>query len=90
MAYPYLTDVLRALGLDVPLPIPTFGLMVATAFLTGSWLAATRVREPGQPIVQTKVQLTDLRSPALTPRRLAADNTASTEAVAMLACRPAP
>ena len=38
MAFPYLTDVLRAIGIDIPLPIPTFGLMVATAFLVGQWL----------------------------------------------------
>jgi phosphatidylglycerol:prolipoprotein diacylglycerol transferase len=38
MAFPYLTDVLRAVGVDIPLPIPTFGLMVATAFFVGQWL----------------------------------------------------
>ena len=51
MAYPYLTDVLRAFGLDVTLPIPTFGLMVATAFLVGSWIAGLECRRlmPGLP-----------------------------------------
>jgi phosphatidylglycerol:prolipoprotein diacylglycerol transferase len=38
MAFPYLSDVLRAVGVDIPLPIPTFGLMVATAFFVGQWL----------------------------------------------------
>ncbi len=34
MAYPYLGDLLKALtGLDLPLPLPTFGLMVAVALL---------------------------------------------------------
>ena len=44
MAYPYLTDVFRALGVDIPLPIPTFGLLVASAFLTGNWLAGVEGR----------------------------------------------
>ena len=39
MAFPYLTDVLHAIGLDIPLPIPTFGLLVGIAFFTGKWLA---------------------------------------------------
>ena len=44
MAYPYLTDLLHALGINVSLPIPTFGLMVATAFLVGSWIATLETR----------------------------------------------
>jgi phosphatidylglycerol:prolipoprotein diacylglycerol transferase len=39
MAFPYLTDVLRAVGIDMPLPIPLFGLFVGIAFLTGQWIA---------------------------------------------------
>ena len=39
MAFPYLTDVLHSLGLNIPLPIPTFGLLVGIAFFTGKWLA---------------------------------------------------
>jgi phosphatidylglycerol---prolipoprotein diacylglyceryl transferase len=44
MAFPYLTDVLRAMGIDMPLPVPTFGLMVATAFLVGTWLVGIEAR----------------------------------------------
>jgi phosphatidylglycerol---prolipoprotein diacylglyceryl transferase len=44
MAFPYLTDVLHALGLNFPLPIPTFGLLVGTAFFTGMWLATREAR----------------------------------------------
>jgi phosphatidylglycerol:prolipoprotein diacylglycerol transferase len=44
MAFPYLTDVLHAIGLDVPLPIPTFGLLVGIAFFTGKWLAGVEGR----------------------------------------------
>ena len=44
MAYPYLTDVLHALGVNIPLPVPTFGLMVGTAFFTGKWLAEVEAR----------------------------------------------
>ena len=39
MAYPYLTDVLHALGIDLAVPFPTFGLMVGVAFFTALWLA---------------------------------------------------
>jgi phosphatidylglycerol:prolipoprotein diacylglycerol transferase len=39
MSFPYLTDVLHALGIDLTLPIPTFGLLVGVAFFTGKWLA---------------------------------------------------
>jgi phosphatidylglycerol:prolipoprotein diacylglycerol transferase len=39
MAFPYLTDVLHALGVNLTLPIPTFGLFVGIAFFTGKWLA---------------------------------------------------
>ena len=44
MAFPYLTDVLHALGLNIPLPIPTFGLLVGIAFFTGKWLATVEGR----------------------------------------------
>jgi phosphatidylglycerol---prolipoprotein diacylglyceryl transferase len=44
MAFPYLTDVLHALGLNIPLPIPTFGLLVGIAFFTGMWLATKEAR----------------------------------------------
>lgn len=34
MAYPYLSDLIRALtGLELPLPVPMFGLLVAAAFI---------------------------------------------------------
>ena len=37
MSFPYLSDVIKALtGADVPLPIATFGLMVAAAMLAGA------------------------------------------------------
>ena len=51
MAFPYLTDVLRAIGADIPLPIPTFGLLVATAFFVGQWLCSVEARRlmPAQP-----------------------------------------
>ena len=51
MAYPYLTDVLRSLGVDVSLPIPMFGLFVGIAFLVGNWLADREARRlaPDQP-----------------------------------------
>lgn len=39
MSYPYLSDALQALtGLDVPLPLPTFGLCVAGAMLAATAL----------------------------------------------------
>jgi len=44
MSYPYLTDVLHAFGVDIPLPLPTFGLMVGTAFFTAVWLARVEAR----------------------------------------------
>ena len=44
MAFPYLTDVLSALGLHVNLPVPTFGLLVGIAFFTGKWLASIEAR----------------------------------------------
>ncbi len=44
MSYPYLTDVLRSLGLDLPLPVPTFGLFVGIAFFSGVWLATGEAR----------------------------------------------
>jgi phosphatidylglycerol:prolipoprotein diacylglycerol transferase len=44
MAFPTLTDVLHWLGLNLPLPIPTFGLLVVIAFFTGKWLAELEAR----------------------------------------------
>jgi phosphatidylglycerol:prolipoprotein diacylglycerol transferase len=44
MAFPELTDVLRALGIDLTLPIPMFGLLVGIAFFTGKWLAGLEGR----------------------------------------------
>ena len=38
MSYPYLSDVVKALtGIDIPLPIATFGLMVAAAMVAVGW-----------------------------------------------------
>ena len=44
MSYPYLTDVLHAIGVDLPVPVPTFGLLVGTAFFTAVWLARVEQR----------------------------------------------
>jgi phosphatidylglycerol---prolipoprotein diacylglyceryl transferase len=44
VAFPYLTDVLHALGINLPLPIPTFGLMVGIAFLLGLNVATREAR----------------------------------------------
>ncbi len=44
MAYPYLTDVLHALGINLPLPIPTFGLFVGIAFFLGLHVATRETR----------------------------------------------
>jgi phosphatidylglycerol:prolipoprotein diacylglycerol transferase len=45
LAYPYLTDVLRdVFGLHVPLPVPTFGLMVGIAFLVSLRFANVEVK----------------------------------------------
>jgi phosphatidylglycerol---prolipoprotein diacylglyceryl transferase len=45
MSYPYLTDVLNALfGTDWLLPIPTFGMLVALAFLVAARVARANVR----------------------------------------------
>ena len=51
MSFPYLTDVLHAFGIDMRLPIPTFGLLVASAFLIGNWVAGIEARRllPRQP-----------------------------------------
>src|SRR6266700_561501 len=39
MAFPFLSDVVRALtGLSVPLPIPMFGVMVVAAFVIATWV----------------------------------------------------
>jgi phosphatidylglycerol---prolipoprotein diacylglyceryl transferase len=44
MAFPYLTDVLHALGLNIPLPVPTFGLLVGIAFFVSKWVAGIEAR----------------------------------------------
>ena len=44
VAFPYLTDVLHALGLNLALPVPTFGLLVGVAFFTAKWLAGVEAR----------------------------------------------
>src|ERR1044072_4254713 len=44
MAFPELTDVFRALGIDLTLPIPMFGLLVGIAFFTGKWLCGLEGR----------------------------------------------
>jgi phosphatidylglycerol:prolipoprotein diacylglycerol transferase len=45
LAYPYLSDVFRdAFGVNVPLPVPTFGLIVAIAFLGSLWVANREVK----------------------------------------------
>jgi phosphatidylglycerol:prolipoprotein diacylglycerol transferase len=44
VAFPYLTDVLHALGINLPLPIPTFGLMVGIAFFLGLNVATREAR----------------------------------------------
>jgi phosphatidylglycerol:prolipoprotein diacylglycerol transferase len=52
MAYPYLSDVLRGVfGINVPLPIPMFGLMVGIALFAGLKIANLEVKRlvPGQP-----------------------------------------
>ncbi|HEV7606835.1 MAG TPA: prolipoprotein diacylglyceryl transferase family protein [Steroidobacteraceae bacterium] len=52
MAYPYLSDVLRGLfGINVPLPVPMFGLMVGIAFFVSLRVANREVKRliPGQP-----------------------------------------
>jgi phosphatidylglycerol:prolipoprotein diacylglycerol transferase len=44
-AYPYLSDLVKAwTGLDLPLPLPTFGLMVAIAVLVSMWLVGRELR----------------------------------------------
>jgi phosphatidylglycerol:prolipoprotein diacylglycerol transferase len=45
VAFPYLSDLLKALtGISVPLPIPTFGTMVALALLTAMSIARSEVQ----------------------------------------------
>jgi len=45
MAFPYLSDLVAALtGLNLPLPVPMFGLMVAAAFLVSIPFAAREVQ----------------------------------------------
>jgi len=51
VAFPSLTEVLHALGINLPLPIPTFGLMVGIAFFLGLHVATRETRRlvPDQP-----------------------------------------
>jgi len=52
LAYPYLSDVLRdAFGVDIWLPVPTFGLMVGIALFVSIKVAHREVQRliPGQP-----------------------------------------
>jgi phosphatidylglycerol:prolipoprotein diacylglycerol transferase len=52
MSYPYLSDVIRAaFGVDLPLPVPMFGLMVGLSFFVSLRLAHREVKRmiPGQP-----------------------------------------
>jgi phosphatidylglycerol:prolipoprotein diacylglycerol transferase len=52
LSYPYLSDLLRdAFGVNVPLPIPMFGLMVGIAFFVGLKVATAEVKRllPAQP-----------------------------------------
>jgi len=52
MAYPYLSDILRAaFGINLPLPLPTFGLLVGAAFFTGLHFANREAKRlvPEQP-----------------------------------------
>lgn len=45
MSYPYLSDLIKALtGIDLPLPIAMFGLMVACALLAGASLLTAELR----------------------------------------------
>lgn len=49
MAYPTLADLLRGLlGIDIWLPVPTFGLMVGIAFFVGLKVAAREAQRLGQ------------------------------------------
>ncbi|MGA7180444.1 MAG: prolipoprotein diacylglyceryl transferase family protein [Thiobacillaceae bacterium] len=38
LAFPYLGDLLKAFGVQLPLPLPTYGLMVALALLISTWI----------------------------------------------------
>jgi phosphatidylglycerol:prolipoprotein diacylglycerol transferase len=52
MAFPYLSDLVRyAFGVNLPLPIPMFGLMIAIAFLVSLKVAHLEAQRlmPGQP-----------------------------------------
>src|SRR5690554_1155354 len=43
--YPTVSDMIKDLfGLDIPLPFPTFGFLVALAFLTGAYLFAKELK----------------------------------------------
>jgi phosphatidylglycerol:prolipoprotein diacylglycerol transferase len=44
VAFPYLTDVLHALGLNLKVPLPMFGLLVGIAFFVGLHFATREVR----------------------------------------------
>jgi hypothetical protein len=44
-AFPYLSDLVKALtGFTLPLPLPTFGLMVALALVVSIWVAGRELR----------------------------------------------
>ncbi len=44
-AFPYLSDFVKALtGFDLPLPLPMFGLMVASALLVSIWVASGELK----------------------------------------------
>jgi phosphatidylglycerol:prolipoprotein diacylglycerol transferase len=48
MSFPYLSDLVREItGIDLPLPIPMFGLMVAIAVLIGLWFASREFERLG-------------------------------------------
>ena len=45
MSYPLLSDLIRDVtGWDLPLPVPMFGLLVATALLTAMWITEHELR----------------------------------------------
>jgi phosphatidylglycerol:prolipoprotein diacylglycerol transferase len=45
MSYPYLSDLLKdLLGVNIPLPLPMFGLLVASAMVVGTWCLKSELR----------------------------------------------
>jgi phosphatidylglycerol:prolipoprotein diacylglycerol transferase len=44
LAFPYLGDLLNAFGVELPLPLPTYGLMVALALLISTWIVRNEFR----------------------------------------------